>query len=103
MRALQGLRGPRAPSLPLLLLCFLAAVRRSLEDGLSTGVMVAGPRSGRRARGDREAEVPGCWRPRVGATAACAYWPRVGYRNLPGDGAAPRDGDVGSRAVFVCF
>lgn len=36
MRALQGLRGPRAPSLPLLLLCFLAAVRRSLEDGLST-------------------------------------------------------------------
>lgn len=36
MRALQGLRGPQAPSLPLLLLCFLAAVRRSLEDGLST-------------------------------------------------------------------
>ncbi|KAF4024418.1 hypothetical protein G4228_016223 [Cervus hanglu yarkandensis] len=36
MRALPGLRGPRAPSLRLLLLCFLAAVRRSLEDGLST-------------------------------------------------------------------
>ncbi|XP_070332760.1 embigin isoform X2 [Odocoileus virginianus] len=36
MRALQGLRGPRAPALPLFLLCFLAAVRRSLEDGLST-------------------------------------------------------------------
>ncbi|DAA17907.1 TPA: embigin-like [Bos taurus] len=94
MRALQGLRGPRAPSLPLLLLCFLAALRRSLEHGLSTGVMVAGPRSGRRARRDREAEVPGCWRPRAGATAASAYWPRVGYRNLPGDSGAPRDGDV---------
>ncbi|XP_065761776.1 embigin isoform X2 [Muntiacus reevesi] len=36
MRALQGLPGPRAPSLPLLLLCFLAAVRRSVEHGLST-------------------------------------------------------------------
>ncbi|MXQ96970.1 hypothetical protein E5288_WYG008625 [Bos mutus] len=94
MRALQGLRGPRAPSLPLLLLCFLAALRRSLEHGLSTGVMVAGPRSGLRARRDREAEVPGCWRPRAGATAASAYWPRVGYRNLPGDSGAPRDGDV---------
>lgn len=103
MRALPGLRGPRAPSLRLLLLCFLAAVRRSLEDGLSTGVMVAGPRGRRSARGRREAEVPGCWRPRVGATAASAYGPRVGYGNLPGDWGAPRGGDVGSRAVFVCF
>uniref|UniRef100_A0A8B9XZM4 Embigin n=1 Tax=Bos mutus grunniens TaxID=30521 RepID=A0A8B9XZM4_BOSMU len=35
MRALQGLRGLGAV-LPLLLLCFLAALRRSLEHGLST-------------------------------------------------------------------
>lgn len=48
MRSLPGLRGPQAPSLPLLLLGLLAAVRRSLEDGHPSGVMVGGPRSGRR-------------------------------------------------------
>ncbi|KAJ8778431.1 hypothetical protein J1605_013618 [Eschrichtius robustus] len=33
MRSLPSLRGPRAPPLPLLLLCLLAPVRRSSEDG----------------------------------------------------------------------
>lgn len=86
--------------LPLLLLCFFAAVRRSLEDGLSTGVMVAGPRSGERAgiRGQKSRDAGGRgWGRRPPAPIG-----HVGYRNLPGDGAAPRDGDVGSRANCLC-